>query len=327
MLQDISPSLQAHRSVKLIRDLGQLPEQLRHGAVSIGNFDGVHQGHAKILRRLVAEARRLGRSAVVFTFEPSPAQVLRPDRAPPPLSWLDRKVQLITALGVDAVIAYSTTESFLRLEPRQFFEQVVRGTLAARALVEGPNFFFGHNRHGDVESLGEFCREVGVFMEVVPPVVLDGQMVSSSRVRTLVRQGQMDVVRRMLTAPYRIHGRVMHGAGRGRQLGFPTANLGAVDTLLPAEGIYAGRAYVDGQSWPAAISLGPNPTFDEGSLKVEIHLLGFSGNLYERELEVDFLSRLRDIKRFQSVGELLAQMDQDMKATRNIAVATDVQGA
>jgi len=305
--------------VKLIRDLDSLPENLRGGAVSIGNFDGVHMGHAKIVERLVVEARRIKGPALVFTFDPSPAQILRPDRAPPPLTWLARKVQLLTALGVDAVIAYPTDEAFLRQEPRQFFDQILRGKLNTQALIEGPNFFFGHDRHGNTGLLARYCAEAGMTMDMVPPVEIDGQMVSSSRLRTLIGEGQVELARRMLRQPYRIHGLVIHGAGRGSELGYPTANLANVDTLLPAEGIYAGRAIVDGKFWPAAISLGPNPTFGEGSLKVEIHLVDFRGDLYDRDLEVDFLARLRDIQRFDSIAKLVVQMDRDIDRTRAIA--------
>ncbi len=305
--------------MKLIRDLDSLPENLRGGAVSIGNFDGVHMGHAKIVERLVVEARRIKGPALVFTFDPSPAQILRPDRAPPPLTWLARKVQLLTALGVDAVIAYPTDEAFLRQEPRQFFDQILRGKLNTQALIEGPNFFFGHDRHGNTGLLARYCAEAGMTMDMVPPVEIDGQMVSSSRLRTLIGEGQVELARRMLRQPYRIHGLVIHGAGRGSELGYPTANLANVDTLLPAEGIYAGRAIVDGKFWPAAISLGPNPTFGEGSLKVEIHLVDFRGDLYDRDLEVDFLARLRDIQRFDSIAKLVVQMDRDIDRTRAIA--------
>jgi len=305
--------------VKLIRDLDSLPENLRGGAVSIGNFDGVHMGHAKIVERLVVEARRIKGPALVFTVDPSPAQILRPDRAPPPLTWLARKVQLLTALGVDAVIAYPTDEAFLRQEPRQFFDQILRGKLNTQALIEGPNFFFGHDRHGNTGLLARYCAEAGMTMDMVPPVEIDGQMVSSSRLRTLIGEGQVELARRMLRQPYRIHGLVIHGAGRGSELGYPTANLANVDTLLPAEGIYAGRAIVDGKFWPAAISLGPNPTFGEGSLKVEIHLVDFRGDLYDRDLEVDFLARLRDIQRFDSIAKLVVQMDRDIDRTRAIA--------
>ena len=305
--------------MKLLRDLDGLPEAVRHGAVAIGNFDGVHLGHARIITRLVMEARQVGGPAVVFTFDPHPVKLLRPDRAPAPLTWTQRKVELLAQLGADAVIAYPTDAALLQLSPREFFDRIVRGKLNARVMVEGPNFFFGHDRQGDVQRLGEFCREAQIPLLVVEPVVVDGQPVSSSRVRALVSRGAVDDARRMLTWPYRIRGTVVHGAGRGRHLGFPTANLERIDTLLPAEGIYAGRSYVDGSSWPTAISLGPNPTFGDGRLKVEAHLMDFEGTLYDRTIEVDFLSRLRDIQRFQSVKELVNQMDRDLDAARRVA--------
>lgn len=307
--------------MRVFRDLQSVSDSVRHGAVSIGNFDGVHLGHARIVKRLVAEARALGGAAVVWTFDPFPAQVLRPDRAPAPLTWLGRRVELLASLGVDAVIAYPTDEAFLRLEPRGFFQKCLRDALAARVLVEGPNFFFGHDRKGNIELLGEFCRQAGMTLRIVEPMSINGQMVSSSRVRALVHQGRVEEARRLLIRPYQIHGTVERGAGRGTGLGFPTANLGAVDTLLPAEGIYAGRALADGRDWPAAISVGPNPTFDEGTRKVEVHLVGFQGDLYDRELAVDFIARLREIRKFRSASELVTQMVQDVEATKALTAA------
>jgi riboflavin kinase/FMN adenylyltransferase len=302
--------------VQVLRDLDSLPEAVRRGAVAVGNFDGVHLGHARIIQRLVAQARQLGGPAVAFTFDPHPVKLLRPDRAPAPLTWMERKVDLLAELGVEVVIAYPTDAALLHLSPREFFQRIIRGKLGARAMVEGPNFFFGHDRQGDVRLLGDFCREAEIPLVVVDPVLVEGQPVSSSRVRALVGRGAVADARRMLTRPYRIRGTVVHGAGRGRDLGFPTANLERVDTLLPAEGIYAGRGYVDGSSWPAAMSLGANPTFDDGRLKVEAHLMDFHGTLYDRAIEVEFLSRLRDIQRFHSVEELVSQMDRDLEAAR-----------
>jgi len=306
--------------VKLLRDLTDFPHELRSGAISIGNFDGVHLGHARIVQRLLAKSRRLGGPAIVFTFDPHPAQVLRRAEPPPPLSSTARKAELLADLGVDAVIAYRTDEAFLELEARQFFDRIVRDRLGARAMVEGGNFFFGRGRKGNVDVLGEMCRGAGVALEVVEPVGCEGQVVSSSRIRAVLAEGEVDLARRMLTRPYRIRGTVSRGEGRGKDLGYPTANLSGVGTLLPGEGIYAGRTLVDGRLWPAAISLGPNPTFDEGVQKVEVHVIDYRGGLYDREIEVDFLGRLRDIVRFDSVGQLVAQMDRDVATARQIAV-------
>jgi riboflavin kinase/FMN adenylyltransferase len=302
--------------VKLIRDLALLPDQLRGGAVAIGNFDGVHRGHARIVEELIAQAREVGGPAVVFTFDPHPAWLLRPKEAPPPLTWTERKVQLLVELGVDSMIAYPTDEALLALSPREFFDHIVRQKLGARAIVEGPNFFFGHNRRGNIDVLSQYCREAGISLDIVQPVVVEAEYVSSSRVRRLISAGDVKAANQMLTQPYRIRGMVTHGAGRGAKLGFPTANVGAVDTLLPGPGVYAGRAHVEQASFPAAINLGPNPTFGEQALKVEVHLIGFSGSLYGQPLEVDFLARLRDIRPFATVEALKSQLNDDIAAAK-----------
>jgi riboflavin kinase/FMN adenylyltransferase len=307
--------------VKILRRLDQLPDHFRRGALAVGNFDGVHLGHARVLERLVANARRVGGAAVVFTFDPHPVQVLRPQLAPPPLTQTDRKAQLLAPWGVDAVIAYPTDAAFLMQTARQFFDQIVRARLEARALVEGAGFLFGRGRQGNIQLLRRFCAETAVELEVVEPVVVEGQPVSSSRIRALLAQGDVDLARRMLTEPYRVRGTVVHGAGRGASLGFPTANLTGVETLVPAEGIYAGRAAADGAIWPAAISVGPNPTFGEGGLKIEAHLIDYRGALYGRPLEVEFLSRLRGVEKFPSVDQLIAQMQRDVGHVRDVVKA------
>ena len=305
--------------VELIRELDNLPDELRRGALTIGNFDGVHQGHAEIIRRMVARARELGGPAVVFTFDPHPARLLRPEQSPLPVCRTDRKVELLSGLGVDAVIVYPTDQAFLSLSAEDFFNQIVNGRLASRAMVEGGNFFFGHNRQGNVDLLREFCHASGMTLEVVEPVQIDGLIASSSLVRRLLSAGEIEAANKMLTAAYRIRGKVARGAGRGQELGFPTANLEQVETLLPIEGIYACRAEIEGRTWPAAVSLGPNPTFDETGLKLEAHVIGYGGSLYGHHIELDFLARLRDVIRFDSVDELLAQMALDVAKTKEIA--------
>jgi len=306
--------------VQLIRDLARLPDELRRGAVSIGNFDGVHRGHARIVGRLLARAKNVGGPAVAFTLDPHPAKLLRPDAVPPGLCSIERKARLLADLGVDALVAYPTDRALLELEAEEFFESVVRGQLAARAVVEGPDFFFGHNRGGNVELLDRLCRRDGIVLEVVEALEVDGEPISSSRIRELIRRGEVGRARAMLTEPYRIRGRVVRGAGRGAALGFPTANLAGIETLVPGVGIYAGRAWVPAREapYPAAISVGSNPTFDENELKVEPYLIGYQGSLYEQAVEVDFLARLRDIVRFATVEELVAEMGQDVEAARRI---------
>jgi riboflavin kinase/FMN adenylyltransferase len=305
--------------VRLLRSLDELPLDLRGGALSIGNFDGVHRGHAKLVQRLLAKAHELNGPAIIFTFDPHPVRLLRPESAPAPLTWTDRKAQLLADLGVTAIIAYPTDEALLALSPGEFFHCIVQEKLAAGAMVEGPNFFFGHNRAGNIETLGKLCQVASIALEIVPPIAVGGQTVSSSRVRAAVHAGDVDLARELLTRPYRVRGMVTHGAGRGAKLGFPTANLEAIDTVLPAQGVYAARAIATLGLWPAAVNIGPNPTFGEQALKVEAHLIGFEGSLYGQPLELEFLSRLRSIRPFESVEALKSQLNHDIAATARIA--------
>jgi riboflavin kinase/FMN adenylyltransferase len=259
----------------------------------------------------------------VFTFDPHPAWILRPDAAPQPLIWNERKAEILAELGADAVVIYPADRPFLELDARQFFEHIVCHRLAAKGMVEGPNFFFGRNRAGTLEVLKGFCAELGVRLEVAEPVEVDGQVVSSSKIRALIIQGRMAQARQMLGRPYRIRGLVVSGAGRGAKLGFPTANITGIDTLLPPDGIYAGRAWVDQSAYAAAVSLGSNPTFDETALKVEVFLLDFQGDLYDRTLQIDFFARLRETTRFDSVRALTDQMALDVAAARSIAAQSE----
>lgn len=288
--------------------------------MAIGNFDGVHRGHAKLVERLVELAQEVGGPATVFTFDPHPVRLLRPAECPPPLTWTERKAELLADLGVDQVVAYPTDEALLRLSAREFFDLLLRDTLQAKAIVEGPNFHFGHNREGDVGRLAELADQAGMLMDIVVPSETNGELISSSRIRRLIGgSGDVAAAATMLTEPYRLRGIVTHGAGRGAKIGFPTANLEGIDTLLPAEGVYAGVGWSRGYCWPAAINIGPNPTFGEGSHKVEVHLVGCDETIYGRRLVVDFLERLRGVETFDSQLELTYQIQQDVESVKRIA--------
>ena len=305
--------------MKLIRKLSDFPNALRGGALAIGNFDGVHCGHATLVRELKKYAEKLNSAAVVFTFDPHPVRILRPEQAPLPLTWTNRKADLLAELGIDAVIAYPTNAELLSLSYQDFFQQIVLDSIGARAMIEGPNFFFGHNRQGTVNKLAELCAAADVRLKIVDPVSESSNLISSSRIRDLIRSGEVACARDMLTKPYRIRGMVTHGSARGATLGFPTANLDAIDTLLPAIGVYAGRAFVNGRSHWAAIHIGPNPTFGENAVKVEVHILDFENSIYGQPIEVDFIEKVRDIRQFNSTSELIEQLKNDVQKTRHIA--------
>ena len=296
-------------------------------AMAVGNFDGVHLGHAAIVRRLCQAAARHGVPAVVLTFDPHPASILRPEHAPLPLTTPARRADLLLALGVDAVCVQPADAALMALEAEAFYADFLRGRFAARAVVEGQDFRFGARRRGDVSLLAGLCDRDAVDLEVVPPVIVAGEPVSSSRIRALVAAGRLGEARALLTSPYRLSGEVVVGARRGATLGFPTANLSRIATLLPAGGVYAALARVDGASFPAAVHVGPNATFGETSVSIEAHLIGFAGDLYGRVLDVDFLDRVRDTRRFASVEDLKAQLADDVAtAGRLVAAASSSLG-
>jgi riboflavin kinase/FMN adenylyltransferase len=289
-------------------------------ALTVGNFDGVHLGHASIVRRLRATADRLGVPAAVLTFDPHPATIVRPGAAPVPLTTPARRAELLLALGLDAVLVQPVDRRFMALEAEAFYRDLLRDRLRVRAVVEGADFRFGRGRRGDVDLLAALAAADGVAVEIVAPVAAAGTAVSSSRIRGLVAAGDITAANRLLTAAFRATGTVVHGAHRGAGLGFPTANLAAIATLLPAAGVYAARVVLpDGGVHAAAVHIGPNASFGETAVSVEAHLVGFTGDLYGSRLDVDFLTRLRDTRRFDAIDDLVAQMRSDVEAAARIA--------
>ena len=286
----------------------------------MGNFDGVHLGHRNLIGRLrdLADANKA--PSLVLTFDPHPVALLRPDQAPAPLLWIDRKVALLKEAGATEVVVFKTGRWLLNLTAREFFEKVVLGQFHAKGMVEGPNFAFGRDRGGDSSLLAEWCRESSLGFEVVEPKLEEDELVSSSRIRAMLDEGEVKAAANLLGQPYRVHGIVTHGAARGRGLGFPTANLDEVDTLIPADGVYAANAYIEGESQPrpTATHIGPNVSFGEQIRKVESHFIDFEGDLYGKTIELEFLERIRGSKRFDGIDDLLARMRIDVEEARSI---------
>jgi len=286
------------------------------GYVSFGNFDGVHRGHQAMLSQLRQRADAAGAPAVVVTFDPHPSVLLRPSAAPPLITTLTERANKLAEYGADCVLALPVNLPFLQLSAEQFFHDIVQTALAAKGLVEGPNFFFGHNRGGNVTVLKHFCHTAGLTLDVVSPVTVDEQLVSSSVIRSLLTDGDLDDATELLGHPYRLAGTVITGAQRGRLIGFPTANLTAIPTVIPGHGVYGGSVTIAGRRHLAAINIGPNPTFEEQAAKIEVHILDFQGDLYGQELAVDLLFRVRDIRKFASVDALQTQLHHDITTIR-----------
>jgi len=291
------------------------------GFVSIGNFDGVHRGHQGMISALIEKARRNDVPAVVFTFDPHPITLLRPGSTPPPLSTVARKAQLLEALGVDCLIVYPTDQELLDLSPREFFQRIILNEIEASGMVEGPNFFFGRDRAGDIHKLHEYCDESGLDLKIIQPVSVAGRMVSSTAIRGLIATGEVAKAADLLGHRYRLHGVVSPGAKRGADLGFPTANLEQVKTVLPCEGVYAAIGLVGETQFPAAVNIGPNPTFGDYRPKLETHLIGYTGDLYGAEIDVEFVERLRPTTSFAGVHELKEQLARDVEQAQALAEA------
>ncbi|MBQ15557.1 MAG: riboflavin biosynthesis protein RibF [Planctomycetaceae bacterium] len=286
----------------------------RGGFVSIGNFDGVHLGHKEIARKLVARARKAGTASIVMTFDPHPIQLLRPDEVPQQLSTIEDRAGWLGELGVDVLVVAPTTLEILSLEPHEFFSQVVCERFGASGLVEGEDFCFGRERSGNIESLTRLCGDSGIGLDVVSVRTVGGESVSSSRIRGLLQDGDVSGVGVLLGRNFSIRGCVEVGQRRGKQLDVPTANLGDIATVVPADGVYVGGVEVEGRRLPAAINIGGNPTFGEPARKVEVHLLAFEGDLYGQELVVEFYGRLRATRRFESAEDLRRQLADDLES-------------
>jgi len=299
---------------------GAIPEVAKGAIVSIGNFDGVHLGHQRLLARTRAQADAAGLHAMAITFDPHPVTLLRPEAAPVPLVWLDREIGLLQEAGASLVGVLRTGPWLLELTAREFFDRILCEQLGVRGLVEGPNFAFGHDRAGDVRTLADWCVQAGISFEVVDLAVMDDRPISSSLIRQCLREGRVAEAARYLSRPHRIRGSVIPGARRATTIGFPTINLAGIDTLVPTEGVYAGLAWLDAQAdpWPAACNVGPSPTFGDPAKKIEAHLIDFAGDLYGRRVELDFLERIRAIHKFSSRDELLAQIEADVNQARRI---------
>ncbi|MGW8993801.1 bifunctional riboflavin kinase/FAD synthetase [Streptomyces zhihengii] len=306
------------------RGLEYIPQDWGRSVVTIGSYDGVHRGHQLIIGRAVEKARELGVPTVVVTFDPHPSEVVRPGSHPPLLAPHHRRAELMEELGVDAVLVLPFTLEFSKLSPADFVVKVLVDKLHARAVVEGPNFRFGHRAAGNVDLLRELGATYDYEVEVIDLFVSGeaggGQPFSSTLTRRLVAEGDVTGAAEILGRPHRVEGVVVRGAQRGRELGFPTANVETLPhTAVPADGVYAGWLTADGERMPAAISVGTNPQFDGTERTVEAYAIDRVGlELYGLHVTVDFLAYVRGQKKFDSVEALLVAMGDDVKRCREL---------
>ena len=308
----------------ILKSFNNLPSTFGSSAITLGNFDGVHLGHRELFRRLVKTARRLNCPSVVYTFDPHPLKFLAPEKAPRLLNTPEEKQRLIAASHVDYLIESPFTAEFARMSPEQFIDDILVARLKIKALVVGYDYAFGKGRRGNTDFLKACGKEKGFTVEVLQPVGSDGLPYSSTRIRTMVAAGDVAEVVQLLGRQYNLDGVVVPGDQRGRELGFPTANLQTNKEQLPAPGVYAVKVRHGSQEYGGVANLGHRPTFGGGSSTIEAHLLDFTGQLYDQNLRIYFVERLRGEQKFSSAEELINAIAADVLNARQILQSVQI---
>lgn len=310
--------------MRIIHGTRHLEAPFASSVLTIGNFDGVHRGHQALVQRVVELAKAKGLPAVVMTFEPHPVKVLYPDRKLHRIFDLDDLAEQLQGLGVDVLVIEPFSREFSQLPPERYLTEWIFRPFSPETLIVGYDFSFGANRQGSIDFLKEHASPLGVKVEVIPPVKVGDVLVSSSRIRQVVESGDVGLATLLLGRSFYVKGLVEKGAGRGRTIGVPTANVRATSETLPGRGVYAGWARVRGERWPAAVNVGYNPTFVDvhpAGLSIEAHLIGFppagkSGDLYGESIAIEFVDRLREEKKFANVDALIQQIQSDIAEAR-----------
>ncbi|HZF00620.1 MAG TPA: bifunctional riboflavin kinase/FAD synthetase [Methylomirabilota bacterium] len=305
--------------MKIIHAANELKTNGKKVCLAIGFFDGVHLGHQQIIRQTIADAHQHNAISVVLTFDRHPNSVVAPDKVPPLIYSLPQKLQAIESLGADGLLLIQFDKKFSEQTGEEFVRNLARDFGKIHSICVGADFVFGHKRSGNVALLKKLGSEIGFLVHGLAAVSLDGQIVSSTRIREMIRAGDIDAASQMLGRPYAIWGRVIEGDKVGHQLGFPTANLDATGLVLPPNGVYSGCTKLKGQFYRVALNVGFRPTVATGKseLRVEAHVLDFHGDLYGENLEVEIGEKLRDERRFDSKEELQKQIVRDIAKVRN----------
>ena len=311
--------------MKTIKNLNDITAPLKGAVVTIGNFDGIHLGHREIFRKVVAKALEIGGTSVVYTFVPHPLKVLAPDRALRLINTYSEKERLIEASCIDVLICAPFTQELAGLPASQFVEDILVGRIGVKHLVVGYDYAFGRNREGNVDFLQRKGQELGFTVEVVGPVTGDGLVYSSTRIRQLIGAGDVSEVVRYLGRHFTLEGKVVHGEGRGKTIGIPTANLCTDKELLPRPGVYAVKVRLADQFFDGVANIGTNPTFGGSKTTIEVHILDFSGDIYGTSLRLYFLEHLRDEVQFPSASLLIKAIQADICRARQVLAETPVK--
>jgi riboflavin kinase/FMN adenylyltransferase len=298
-------------------DTFEIQERFPNPVATIGNYDGIHLGHRRIIERVKERAREINGTSMLVTFHPHPLHVLKPEKELAAITPLDERKRLIEATGIEVLFIVPFTKEFSQLAPEAFVTSILVNRLAIKGIVIGYDFKFGRHGRGDVQFLREMGDKRGFFVEEVGEITMDGEKIGSNRVRKLVTAGDVAAAAKILGRPHEIEGVVVRANGRGRTIGYPTINLKTDHTLVPRNGVYVTEVEIDGQRFGAVTNVGTNPTFETGQERsIESFILDFSADLYDKKVRIIFLDRIRDEVRFGDVRELIAQIGKDVETAR-----------
>jgi riboflavin kinase/FMN adenylyltransferase len=304
--------------VLLITDLKEISTPFAKSAITLGNFDGLHLGHQELVRKVITRAKELGAYSIVVTFRPHPLKVLAPEKCPPLISIYEEKIRLFEKLGVDVLVKIPFTLEFAKMSPEDFVKGILCDLLGAKEIFVGFNYRFGRGREGNITTLKALGKKLGFTVREIEQVSLDGEVISSTKIRHLLRDGEVEHAARLLGRTYAITGIVIKGDGRGKNLGFPTANIAPKHAIIPSHGVYAVRLSVRDRFYDGIANIGMRPTFGKNALAIEVHVFDFNEDIYGEEISLYFIGKIREEIKFNSSGELIHQINKDVETARGL---------
>lgn len=306
----------------LITDLKDIKGTFTNSVITLGNFDGVHLGHQELIRMVIRRARQIGGTSLVVTFRPHPLKILAPEKCPPLISIYEEKIRLIEQLGIDVLVKIPFSMEFAAMSPEAFVKDILCGLLGTKEIFVGSNYRFGKSRAGNVAMLRELGKALGFTVQEVEQVALGGEVISSTIIRQLLRDGEVEHAARLLGRVYAVSGIVVKGDARGRGLGFPTANIVAKHAIIPADGVYAVRLHVRDRFYDGIANIGLRPTFDTKVRTIEVHVFDFDEDIYGEDISLYFIRKIREERKFSGPQELVCQIHTDIAAAREILKQT-----
>jgi riboflavin kinase/FMN adenylyltransferase len=302
----------------LITDLDKIKKRFDSSIITIGNFDGLHLGHQELIKKIIQRAEETASLSMVVTFRPHPLKILAPEKCPPLISIYEEKIRLLEQLGIDVLVKIPFSLDFAAVEPRDFVKDILCGLLGAKEIFVGYNYRFGKGRKGDIRLLRELGEEFGFVVREIEQVSLNGEVISSTRIRQLLKNGDVGDAAKFLGRPYALCGIVVKGDGRGRGLGFPTANIASRHAIIPSNGVYAVKLFVRDKYYNGVVNIGMRPTFDARTLAIEVHIFDFDEDIYGEEITVSFMRKIREEKKFGSAEALINQISADIEIAKEI---------